>query len=228
MSFVVVTLIVTILLVGSPSAQAQATVVDQATFQQQLASSTWALTEGMDGSLVFGENGNTSLATSAAFIPSYLPTTLWNMSILFNGDIATVTAQTSFWSPAFNWSISSPMGSAPVSSLMFGITYQAPDDESITISDIVINGHTVGNVLDVDQNNPFGELSLDSSVPITSLSYDMTVYFANPALYNSEDGPGPTMLSTVAAETTSVPEPGTCGEVLLGLGAIMSMKLKKS
>ncbi len=228
MSFAVMTAIVTILSIGTPTAQAQTTTaVDQSTFQQQLATAPWALTEGMDGSLTFTDNGNNSTGYGAGFIPDYPQTTLWNMSILFNGDTATVTAQTSLWSPTFNWSIPSTMGSsAPVSSLLFGITYQAPDVESITISDIAVNGGTpLADTVFADQNDQFGGLSVNNDgAPITSVSYDMTVYFENPALYNSEDALASTMLSTVATETASVPEPGTWQEIVVGLGAIGAMR----
>lgn len=229
MSFVVVTLIVTILLVGSPSAQAQATVVDQSTFQQQLASSTWALTEGMDSSLTFTENGNVSEATGA-FITPGSALAVWNMSILFNDGTATVTAHETQYPTQFYWAISTPMGSlGPVESAMFGITYQALDPENITINDIAVNGGApLSSTVFADQNNPFGGLSVnDGGTPITSITYDMSVYVSNPNEPFTETSP--TMLSTVMvpAEATSVPEPGTFGPAALLLVSFIAMKFKR-
>lgn len=222
MSFAVMTAFAVTLSVGSPTAQAQTTTaVDQSTFQQQLASANWALTEGMDNSLTFMENGGVSDATQSPISYGFTTAT-WNMSILFNDGTATVTAQTDWYPGIFDWLMTSAMGSSgPVESVLFGITYQALDAQSITISDIAVNGGTpLADSVFADPSNLFSGLSVnDDGTPITSITYDMSVYSANP------DDPlteiVPTMLSTVLVpEVATVPEPSTFGTILLGLGSL--------
>lgn len=222
MSLAVVASVVTILSIGSPTAQAQATTtVDQSTFQQQLAAAPWALTEGMDNSITFMENGGVSEAINSPMSFGF-NTATWNMSIVFNNGTATVTAQTDWHPGVFDWIIPSSMSSLrPVESALFGITYQALDAQSITVSDIAVNGGIpLAGTVFADQNNPFGGLSVDDGgVPISSITYDMTIYVANPNEPFNEIVP--TMMSTVLVpEAASVPEPSTFTTLILGLGSL--------
>ncbi len=184
---------------------------------QFYSGSVWFFSAGIDNSIAMGQDYPTATQSSSTYLTLGSPT-VWDMSFDLSGPDATLTATTSFHSPTFNWQMSSPLDSAPLS-LDIGGIFQGTNDESETISGISINGGApVSGTFTVSSSEPFAALSItNGGVQIVSLDYTLTLDTPSGVDAYASDGHTPAMLNVVQIPVTeSVPEPSSAAIAALG------------
>jgi len=177
----------------------------------------------IDGSIFFATNGQRTV-TTASSMEYATSTAVWSMDIKFNTGSATVTAQTGYDSPIFNWTIPVQIGSqSSITSIALGNVYAADNNESISISGITINGGVpISGTVTAGSSQAFSGLLITDSSPITSLDYTLTV--TTPSTWELNNGGNPALLSEVEIPG-SVPEPNS--GIILAVGSLLFVSVKK-
>ena len=209
---------------GSTAVLAQTTSsISQAQFNAETHTSLWSFEDGMDWSTTFSVNGAVSDPSSS---PLYFgdASTVWSIAITINSGHVLTTAQTLTDSPVFNWSENSMVASLVSSTtISLAAAYNANNNEGMMISGISINdGIPVSGTITADQSNPFGELTINNSIPITSLDYTLTVNTPDPSdvqAYASSGGPA-VSTTIMIPQIASIPEPSTIAMMALGLAGM--------
>src|SRR5665213_1619274 len=176
--------------------------VSQPQFNSALNSSAWFFKEGSDNSISMGTSRPMNSQTSSTFL-IFGATTTWNMSYSFDSSDVSLTATTDFHSPSFNWQMSIPFNSAPLT-LDVGNLFQGTNDESETISDITINGGVpISGTFTVAAGQKFSGLLIDNNgIPITSLNYNLEIDTPSGKEIFGSDGITPAILSMVVIPST--------------------------
>ncbi len=210
----------------NPPAHAQGSIpITQSQASAGLNSSPWTFRWDIDSSITFTTNGAQSYGTGAA-LEYGTPSAVWNIAILFGNGNATVTATTGYLSPAFNWSMTTPIGSLnPITSLTLGNTYSANNNESVTISGITINGGIpIAGTLTANASQPFSGLTITDSTQMTAVNYTLTA--STTSTWQLANGANPA-LSSLVMIPSSVPEPTTLALLGVALLALTASKRKK-
>ena len=186
-----------IMLVGL-SVQAQENLT-QGQFNSMMSNSTFFFTAGSDNSITIGTNNpNGTSQSGSTFLTFGTSSATWNLAYSFGNNSATLTATTPYLSPNLDWQISSPINSlSPLMGIVFGNSYQTLSNESVTISEIKINGVSITGTVFAGPGQTFQGFLIDYGSAITSLSYKLTLDTPNGTTYYGLDGIIPAIKSTI-------------------------------
>ena len=210
------------------------TSIDQDTFNTKQDNAMWSFEQSLGGVTTITTNSisGPSVGSVSSETVVYDSPSLWYFNIIFSNGGISIDAKSGFKDEGGNpdifldWNyVGKNLFLDPITTLVIGSSYQnIGSSENTLISNIKINGIELGYEVNTSSNNQFeGLLISNGDIPITSLSYEMTINISamDARAISFEAAPSVVFVPSI----TTVPEPSTWA--LIGLGSILLAFRKK-